>query len=284
MKEMFFPNSILGLLIGAMTLWSCSTVEIKSQPDLCSDQRLPSSEKQRCLANFEENNLKTYLEKAQQAESGLTNTKFTSTTGAILKPGPVALQKNPKQIVSFFTETNSDGTKNRGGVMVQGTPTEIIFGQNQKPAYILFDQQAVRVLEFSSNFENNPTKPIEGQGYEKHPKGFGSPLGMLKGWTAGIGEHSIQELKNLFEKHTKNGVTTLEFESGVVVSGVIENFTENKAGNYRSPTIITFKDCEVKVGDRYLHQRDSGFYDMIVVTVITDTNASSDSPIFNPDL
>lgn len=281
---MFFPNSILGLLIGAMTLWSCSTVEIKSQPDLCSDQRLPSSQKMKCLSHFEENNLKTYLDKAQQVDSGLMQTKFTSTTGALLKPGAEKPVQDSKQIVSFYTETNSDGTPNRGGVMIQGTPTEIMFDKNDKPAYIVFGGQRIRLLEFSMNFESNPSQPIKGQGYERHPEGFSSPMGLLKGWKTGIAEYSIQELQSLFEKYTVNGVTTLEFESGVVVSGVIERFTENKAGNYRSPTVITFKDCNVKLGDRYLYRSSWGPYDMILATTVTETNARADSPIFNPDL
>lgn len=262
----------------------CTTVEINSQPDFCSDQRTPSSQRSRCLALFEENHLKTYLDRAKNADAGLDQTKFTSTTGLVHKIGVEKPEQNPKQIVSFYSETNSDGTPNRGGVMVQGTPTEIMFDQNQKPAYIVFGGQRIRLLEFSPNFESNPTQPIKGQGYERHPEGFSSPLGLLKGWTLGIAEHSIQELKSLFEQYTTNGITRLEFESGIVVTGVIESFTENKSGNYRSPTVITFKDCEVKLGDRYLYRKEWGPYDMILGTIISETNANADSPAFNPDL
>jgi len=283
MKRTFSSFSIFLIALSALAFSGCTTFEIKSEPDLCSDQRLPSSERVKCLAHFEENNLKTYLHHADLIESGLTQTKFTSTTGTVLKAGAEKPVQDPKQIVSFYTETNSDGTPNRGGVMVQGTPTEIMFDQNQKPAYIAFAGQRVRLLEFSTNFEGNPTKPIEGQGYERHPQGFSTPMGLLKGWKNGLAEYSIQELQSLFEKYTVNGVTTLEFESGILVSGVIEKFTENKAGNYRSPTVITFKDCDVKLGDRYLYRRSWGVYDMILTTVITETNASTDSPVFNPN-
>lgn len=247
---------------------------------------MPSSEKSRCLATFvESNNLKTYLNKAKEPDSGLSEAAFTSTSGLVLKPSAsVKPALNPKQVVSFYTETNTDGTPNRGGVMVQGTPTEIMFDQDDKPAYIVFGGQKVRLLEFSANFDSNPTQHIKGQGYERHPAGFSSPLGLLKGWKVGIAEYSIQELKSLFEQYTVNGVTTLQFESGITVTGVIEKFTENKSGNYRSPTVITFKDCDVKLGQRYLYRREWGPYDMILGTVITQTNASANTPTFNPDL
>ena len=188
----------------------------------------------------------------------MSQTKFTSTNGTVLKPGADKPTQDPKQVVSFFTETNSDGTPNRGGVMVQGTPTEIMFDQNLKPAYIVFGGQKIRLLEFSPNFENSPTQNIKGQGFDRHHEGFSSPMGLLKGWKIGMAEHSIQELKNLFEQYTKDGITRLEFESGIVVTGVIENFIENKSGNYRSPTVITFKDCDVKLGDRYLYRKRVG--------------------------
>jgi hypothetical protein len=284
MKLTFFLNSSVCFVLIAL-LTGCTTVEINSQPDVCSDQRMPSSQRMKCIALFEENNLKTYLDRAKHDDGGLTQTKFTSTTGLVHKAGVEKPVQNPKQIVSFYAETNSDGTPNRGGVMVQGTPTEIMFDQNQKPAYISFQGQPVRLLEFSPNFESNPTQPIKGQGFTRHPEGFSSPLGLLKGWKVGIAEYSIQELKSLFEQYTKDGITRLEFESGIVVEGVIESFTENKSGNYRSPTVITFKDCDVKLGDRFLYRKKWGpYYDMILGTVISETNASADSPAFNPDL
>ncbi len=283
MKLSFSSNSILVFALIALVA-GCTTVEINSQPDLCSDQRMPSSQRMKCVALFEENHLKNYLDRAKHSDSGLDQTKFTSTTGLVHKPGVEKPVQNPKQIVSFYAETNSDGTPNRGGVMVQGTPTEIMFDHNQKPAYISFQGQKIRLLEFSPNFESNPTQPIEGQGYKRHPEGFSSPLGLLKGWKVGIAEYSIQELKSLFEQYTKDGITRLEFESGIVVEGVIEKFTENKSGNYRSPTVITFKDCEVKLGDRFLYRKSWGPYDMILGTLISETNANADSPAYNADL
>lgn len=267
MKWIVFSLCILGFS-------SCAMVEIKNHADVCSDQRLQSSQKRRCLAHFEENNLSAYIDKAGQSNGGLALTKFTSTNGDILKAADRDFVHNPKQVVSFYTETNSDGTPNRGGVMIQGTPTEIMFGQDLKPAYIFFGNQRIRILEFSASSEGNPKQAIQGQGYDRHPAGFGSPMGLLKGWKNGIAEYSIQELKSLFEQYTKDNVTRLEFESGVVVTGIIEKFTENRSGNYRSPTVITFRDCEVKLGNRLLHHRDAGPYDMILVTTITDPNTT----------
>lgn len=265
------------------SLFSCTSIEIKSDSELCSNQRMPSSEIKKCVQQFEANHLRTYLDRAFASESGLSQATFSNTSGTILKEGPQVPKLNPKQVVSFFAESNSDGTKNRGGVMVQGTPTEIIFDQNGKPAFVLFAKQKVRLLEYTPAFKSDPTKSIEGQGFDRHPAGFGSPLGLLKGWKASIAEYSIHELKNLFEKYTVDGVTTLEFESGITVKGIIEKFIENKSGNYGSPTVITFKSCDVKMGEKFLFHSSSGPYDMILGTMITESNASTDTPTYNPD-
>ena len=76
MKRTFSSHSIFSLLFCTVVLCGCTTFEIKSEPDLCADQRLPSSERAKCIAHFEENNLKTYLDRAQLPEGGVVSDKI----------------------------------------------------------------------------------------------------------------------------------------------------------------------------------------------------------------
>ncbi len=262
------------------------SLEIKDQTDSCTEQRLPSSEKLRCISLVESNSLKSITEKSNRANAGLTQTTLTNFLGAKVKVGPESITPDPQQIVSFYSDRNSDGTPNRGGVMVQGTPTEIIFDHQQKPAYIIFAQQPVRLLEFISSTDRESTKGIKSQGYSRHPEGFSSPVGLLKGWKLPMAEYSVRELKSLFEAMTVEGITTLEFQSGVIVKGEIENYTENVSGNFGSPTVITFKKgtCRVTYGERLLFSPKWGTYDMLLGHMITETNVRADNPTFNADL
>ena len=274
-------------LMSALLIFnSCMSVEIKDQTEPCTEQRLPSSEKLRCIHLVESNSLKSISEKSKRTDGGLVETTLTNFLGAKVKEGPEVIHLDPKQIVSFYSDRNSDGTPNRGGVLVQGTPTEIIFDHQQRPAYVIFAKQRVRLLEFISATEKEFSREIKNQSYARHPEGFSTPVGLLKGWKMPIAEYSVRELKSLFEAMTVDGVTTLEFQSGVIVKGEIENYIENSSGNFGSPTVITFKSgtCSVTYGDRVLFSPKWGTYDMLLAHMITETNGRADNPVFNADL
>ncbi len=273
------------ILISFLFASSCSLFQKVNQVDPCYDQRLPTSEKFKCSGIFSKDSLQNLITRSVDKSAGLSQAKFTSYDGRTVKEGTATPTQDPKQIVSFYTDLTTTGMRNRGGSMVQGTPTEIIFDKNQKPAYIIFGGQKVRLLEFTAYMDTFSTQVIKGQDYVQHPEGFGTPVGRLKGWEAGLSEYPIAELKAILQKYTVDGVTTLEYESGIVVKGVIEGYIENNSGNFGSAVVISFKKgtCKVTYGQRVLFDPSWGSYDMTLGTSITEINNRSDSFMYNPD-
>jgi hypothetical protein len=163
---------------------------------------------------------------------------------------------NPAEVVSF------------GETLVQGKPTEIIYDQSQSPAYVIFGNQAVRLLERTSVDGKVKLRQIRGQGYVQHEHGFSSPIGKLKNWDRPMNEYSSRELRERFVELTDQaGYTTLEFQSGVVVRGKIKRIGETRIENERRPSVIVFEDgtCKVTLGDRVLFDPSWGTYDMLIM-------------------
>lgn len=264
------------LLLSSL-LCACSSGQKSGSLANC---REPSSEKSICSSFFNEKN--DLLKQAQDKNSGLNQVHFTSTQGQVLKKGPDSPLINPKQVVSLFYSKYQSGHLNRGGVLVQGTPTEIILDSKGKPAYIIFANQPVRLLEYTAYMNSNSSQVIKGQNFENHPHGFSSPIGLLKG-RIDISETGIQELKRYFKGLTgRDGITTLTFESGVVVKGEIESYVQNNSAKEDVPTVINFKKgtCKVTLGNRVLFDPDWGVYNMLVAPVIGETNGNADWPIY----
>ncbi|HEY0768744.1 MAG TPA: aromatic amino acid hydroxylase [Sphingobacteriaceae bacterium] len=110
-------------------------------------------------------------------------------------------------------------------------------------------------------FEN---KQLDGHGKNNHQGGFSSPVGLLKGHHKGIEDFSSSELQeNGIEKDI---ITNLEFESGISVSGKIEELTI-KNGNL---LLISFSDCTVKDDHgRVYFEPSQGIFDLAVGEKIT---------------
>jgi phenylalanine-4-hydroxylase len=99
---------------------------------------------------------------------------------------------------------------------------------------------------------------IHGQGTQRHPQGFSSPVGKLKGKQACLSTFSTADLE-------KSGIvrgerSTLEFESGVKVSGILKDWTYNDF----KLTILTFTDCKVNLEGQTLFEPSWGEYDMAI--------------------
>ncbi len=106
-------------------------------------------------------------------------------------------------------------------------------------------------------------KALVGHGKEYHAKGFGSPVGKLKGYKKPIEKMSYNELR---EKGIETGSTiNMEFESGVIIKGFLYLLRKNRYGNV---IIMTFKDCTVSYNDKILFQPEWGLFDMAVGSTI----------------
>ena len=102
-------------------------------------------------------------------------------------------------------------------------------------------------------------KELVGHGIETHKRGFGSPIGKLKGINIAIEDMSPRDLSayNIYEEKT----VTLEFEGGINVSGDIITGKRNLQGKI---ILISFKNCSVTHNDNVLFKPEWGIYDMAV--------------------
>lgn len=266
------------LVTSILILTSCAHTNANKNSEelMCQSGRTPNSVG-KCSELFEINQKKTQLEilgdLANKATSGLQQTTFTSSTGEVLRQGPKEVVADKNQIVSLFSQ--------HGGTMIQGTPTEIIFDTSGKPAYLIFANQPVRLLEHSSYLGKKSTSIISGQNFNRHKQGFSTPVGLVKGLQIPLSEIPIAELRSTLQKMTDtNGVTKLEFESGVVVSGIIEGITENSFKKISTASVITFKNgtAKVTIGERVLYRPSWGPYDMVLGNTITDSNVDAGQP------
>ncbi len=137
------------------------------------------------------------------------------------------------------------------------------------------------------DFENNPIyfqtkgetslayrdKELVGHGVNTHPKGFGSPIGKLKGINLAIEDMSPRDLKayDIYEGKTIN----LEFEGEVKVSGEIITGTRNLQGKI---ILISFKNCTLTYNDEVLFKPEWGRYDMAVGKEIISAFAGPADP------
>lgn len=102
-------------------------------------------------------------------------------------------------------------------------------------------------------------KELIGHGILQHSKGFGSPIGKLRGINLAIEDMSPRDLKAY--KIYEGEVVSLEFIGDVRVSGEIITGTRNLKGEI---ILITLDNCTVTHNEKILFQPGSGLYHMAV--------------------
>jgi phenylalanine-4-hydroxylase len=100
---------------------------------------------------------------------------------------------------------------------------------------------------------------LVGHSKHYHMDGFGSPIGKLKNHDTAIESLSMDQLKDLGIVSGK--MVLLEFESGVVVNGLLSNIWKNRKG---VNMLMTFNDCTVTFQDQILFAPEWGVYDMTI--------------------
>ena len=135
------------------------------------------------------------------------------------------------------------------GIQVSGVFKHVI-EHNGKPIYIqTMSESALAYRE----------KELVGHGTETHSKGFGSPIGTLKGINLAIEDMSPRDLAayNIYEEQQ----VKLEFEGQISVSGEIITGKRNLQGKI---ILISFKNCTVTHKDTVLFKPEWGNYDMAI--------------------
>ncbi|WP_448702582.1 aromatic amino acid hydroxylase [Mucilaginibacter sp. AW1-3] len=107
-------------------------------------------------------------------------------------------------------------------------------------------------------------KQLAGHGKNYHKDGFSSPVGRLAGYAKALEDFNEAELNNM--NIVIGNTTTLEFESGVCVTGKVKTILSNN----NKIQLITFEDCTVKDADGSIQfQPEWGLYDMAIGESIT---------------
>lgn len=135
------------------------------------------------------------------------------------------------------------------GLQISGVFTNVI-AHDGKPIYI----QTTGPTALS-----NREKELVGHGTNRHPEGFGSPIGKLKGINLAIEDMSPRDLRayDIYEAEK----VTLEFEGNITVTGKIITGSRNLQGQI---ILISFENCTVKHNDTILFEPEWGIYDMAV--------------------
>lgn len=101
---------------------------------------------------------------------------------------------------------------------------------------------------------------LRGHGPKYHSHGFGCPVGYLKGSKKCFSRYSDKELSKLGVSTKK--VVTLEFESGVEVTGKVKSLLRHP--KTKKLMLVSFTECIAKLGNEVLFDPSWGVYDMAV--------------------
>ncbi len=120
-------------------------------------------------------------------------------------------------------------------------------------------------------------KMLIGHGIDKHPKGYGTAVGKVKGFSSPLEDMTLKQLE---EAGIKTGSEVkLEYESGVNISGRLHYVRKNKYGKI---LLMTFENCTVTYGGKLLFEPEWGDYDLgvgeKVVSVFAGAADTSEYP------
>jgi phenylalanine-4-hydroxylase len=155
------------------------------------------------------------------------------------------------------------------GLQVSGVFAEGVTDANNNLIYI-------RTTGPTALAYNN--KQLEGHGKDYHAEGFGSPVGNIKGTNKPIEQLNDLELIML---NIVNGLPChIEFESGIVVDGVLKDKLHTATGQ---SLLYIFENCTVTYGDKVLFDPAWGTYDMAVGASITSVfSGAADVEAYKP--
>ncbi len=162
----------------------------------------------------------------------------------------MALRKGGLSGVNKLIHSQALGTIELStGIQISGVVSNVI-AHDGKPIYIQTTGKTALAYR---------EKELVGHGTETHLKGFGSPIGKLKGINLAIEDMSPRDLSayNIYEEQ----LVTLEFEGGIKVSGEIITGKRNLQGKI---ILISFNNCTVTHNDTVLFKPEWGIYDMAV--------------------
>lgn len=162
----------------------------------------------------------------------------------------MALRKGGLSGINKLIDSNALGTIELStGLQISGVFSSVIESHGN-PIYIQSTGETALAYR---------EKELVGHGTSTHNKGFGSPIGKLRGINLAIEDMSPRDLSAyaIYEEQS----IALEFEGGIKVSGEIITGKRNLQGKI---ILISFKNCTVTHNDTLLFRPEWGIYDMAV--------------------
>jgi len=180
----------------------------------------------------------------------------------------MAYQVGGREGINKAIECNNAATcEYSSGLQVSGVFTEAIMDEKNAPVYVRTTGKSA--LAFGN-------KELPGHGVNYHKEGFGSPIGKWRQTSTPPELLTDNDLRELGIVQGKK--TTLEFVSGIVVEGKIDEIVRRDG----KLLVITFSNCRTKYGDRILFDPDWGAYDMAVGERISSVfNGAADKDAYN---
>jgi len=156
------------------------------------------------------------------------------------------------------------------GLSVTGIVHAILKDENGEAIYV----NTIGETALSVNHQQ-----LEGHGKDYHAKGFGTPIGLLKG-NIELEECDDDMLKNL--GIVVGNYVDLEFLSNVSASGRIVNIIKNN----NKVALISFEDCTVTYEGKELFKKEWGTFDMAVGSKVISAypGAADPATYFNDSL
>ena len=136
------------------------------------------------------------------------------------------------------------------GLQVSGTFSKVITDDNDEPVYMATSSPTALAWQ---------DKELIGHGKSYHNHGFSSPIGKLKNVDTALENMRIDDLAKIGVFPGENA--KLEFESGVLVEGVLSNIHRNR---YGVNMIMTFIKCTVTYNGEVLFDPSWGVFDMAI--------------------
>jgi len=157
------------------------------------------------------------------------------------------------------------------GLQISGVFTKVIIDINGNPVYVNTSGPTILCER---------EKMLIGHSTTVHNDGYGSPIGKLVGLNKMLENMRLVELEDVGIIAGKN--TTLKFESGVLVKGLLHRVRKNKYGKI---LLMTFKNCTVTYNGEFLFKPEWGDYDMGVgESVISVFAGAADMEEYDSDL
>ncbi|RZL15219.1 MAG: aromatic amino acid hydroxylase [Pedobacter sp.] len=153
------------------------------------------------------------------------------------------------------------------GLQVTGIFTDLGLNESDEVTFLKTKDASALAVE---------GKQIAGHGKEYHKDGFSSPVGKLKEEKTPIEDFTEQDLANW--KLVKGEHTTLTFQSGMVLTGIVMNILKSRD----KIVLISFEDCWLKEKNgNVLFKPEWGTYDMAIgERIVSVYNGAADKDAY----